>query len=83
MSKPTIFISHINEEKEIALILRDFLERKFLKTMNVFASSHEESIKLGDEWFEAIKESLNNSSLSLILCSPPTFEQNTTAHFSN
>jgi len=70
MAKPTIFISHINEEKETALILRDFIEKKFLNTINVFASSHEKSIKLGDEWFEAIKESLNNCCLLLIICSP-------------
>jgi hypothetical protein len=70
MTKPTIFISHISQEKEIACALKEFLENKFLKTINVFASSHEESIQLGDEWMNTIKTSLTNCKLLIVLCSP-------------
>lgn len=70
MSKPTIFISHITEEKEIAKAIKEFLERKFLSTINVFASSHEESIKLGDDWLGTIKQSMKECKLIIIICSP-------------
>jgi len=70
MSKPKIFISHITEEAELAIVLKQFIEKKFLKTLDVFASSHEESVKLGDDWLGTIKISLNESKLIIILCSP-------------
>ena len=70
MIKSTIFISHINQEKEIANSLKEFLEKKFLKTINVFASSHEESLKLGDDWMGTIKESVRACKLIIVLCSP-------------
>jgi hypothetical protein len=70
MSKPTIFISHITEEKEIAKSVKEFLESRFLKTINVFASSHEESLKLGDDWMGTIKKSMKDCKLIIVLCSP-------------
>lgn len=70
MDKPTIFISHITEEKEIAKALKGFLEKKFLRTVNVFASSHEESIKLGDDWLNTIKKSMKECQLIIMICSP-------------
>lgn len=70
MEKPTIFISHITEEKEISIALKEFLEKKFLKTINVFVSSHEESIKLGDDWLNVIKKSMRDCRLTIIVCSP-------------
>ncbi len=70
MNKPTIFLSHITEEKNIAISLKEYIEKKFLKTINVFASSHEESIQLGQDWFNSIKNSIQNCNLLIILCSP-------------
>lgn len=70
MEKPTIFISHITQEKEIARSIKEFLENKFLKTINVFASSHEESIQLGDDWISTIKKSMTDCKLIILLCSP-------------
>ncbi len=69
MTKPTIFISHITEEAEIANRLKEFVERKFLRTVDVFASSHEQSIRLGDEWFKAIKDSISKCELMIVVCS--------------
>jgi hypothetical protein len=70
MNKPTIFISHITEETEIARSLKELLERKFLGMINVFASSHEESIRLGDNWFGAIKKSMDDCQVLIVICSP-------------
>jgi len=70
MDKPTIFISHITEEKEISIALKEFIEKKFLKTIDVFVSSHEESIKLGDDWLNNIKKSMKDCKLTIVICSP-------------
>jgi len=70
MDKPSIFISHIAEEKEIAIALKVFLEKRFQNTINVFASSDEDSIKLGDNWIETIRQSLQNCKLLIVICSP-------------
>lgn len=70
MDKPTIFISHISEEKEISIALKEFIEKKFLRTVDVFVSSHEESIKLGDDWLNNIKKSMKVCKLTIVICSP-------------
>lgn len=70
MSKPIIFISHITEERELAISLKNYIDKKFLKSIEVFASSHEESIRLGDEWINTIKHSLKHCNLVIVLCSP-------------
>lgn len=70
MAKHVVFISHITEERQIAHALKNFIERKFLNSLNVFVSSHEESIKLGDDWLSNIKQSMTDCSLLIILCSP-------------
>lgn len=70
MSKPTIFISHIGEEKKIAIALKDFLDDKFLKNANIFVSSHDEGLTLGVDWFDTIKKSVKQCRLMILLCSP-------------
>jgi hypothetical protein len=50
MSKPILFISHITEEKQVALALKSRLEKAFLGMVDIFASSDPSSIKLGQEW---------------------------------
>lgn len=70
MVKPVVFISHINEEQEIAKKLKEYLDEKFLSKINIFVSSHEESIKLGEEWMNIIKQHLKESCLEIVLCSP-------------
>ena len=70
MAKPIAFISHITEEGEVARHLKELIERRFLRSVEVFASSHEESIRLGDEWLAAIKTSLTRCGLMVVICSP-------------
>lgn len=70
MQKPTAFISHITEEGEIARHLKELVERKFLRSVEVFVSSHEQNIRLGDEWLAAIKSSVGNCGLMIVICSP-------------
>lgn len=76
MTKPKIFVSHVHEERAIASLLKEFIEARFLKTVTVFSSSHEQSLSLGDEWLSAIKSSLMSSSMMLLLCSPLSISRN-------
>ena len=70
MEKPIVFISHITEEAELALKLKDLIESSFLGMIEVFVSSDETSISAGARWLDNITESLSNCSIELILCSP-------------
>ncbi|MHC4110901.1 MAG: toll/interleukin-1 receptor domain-containing protein [Planctomycetota bacterium] len=66
--KKQIFISHISEEKKLALLLKKFIERRFSGQLSVFVSS--ESITPGDKWRENITSALDQSKLLIILYSP-------------
>ncbi len=70
MSKQKIFISHITEEAQLAKALKKIIDTKFLNIFDVFVSSSDDCIKLGDNWMNTIKKSLENSNLIIVLCSP-------------
>lgn len=65
-----IFISHINEDKNVALELKKLLQSLFSNNIDIFVSSDKESIPYGKEWFPPIKENLSRCDIALILCSP-------------
>lgn len=75
MDKPIIFISHITEEKELALELKQLLEEKFLGMIEIFVSSDEESIALGTRWLDNISNALGSCAIELILCSPQSVKR--------
>ncbi len=68
--KSIIFISHIVEEKELALQLRDLVNQTFLGLIDVFISSDEESISVGRRWLESITQALNKCTVEIVICSP-------------
>lgn len=70
MKKPIVFISHITEEKEMALELKQLIEESFLGMLSVFVSSDENSISSGSRWLDNITSALGNCAIELILCSP-------------
>jgi hypothetical protein len=70
MIKPIVFISHITEEKHVALALKSILEDAFIGLMDVFISSDPRSIQLGQEWLDKIKFALNNCAVEIIIASP-------------
>ena len=75
MSKAIVFISHITEEKEIALELKSLLEESFLGMMDIFVSSDDASISVGTRWLDNISNSLGNCSIELVLCSPKSVKR--------
>jgi hypothetical protein len=65
-----IFISHINEDEQIALQLKALLLKIFSDKIKIFVSSDKKSIPYGKEWFPPIKQNLFDCDVALILCSP-------------
>lgn len=64
-----VFISHISEEKSLALVFKKWIESSFLGQITVFVSSDPQSIPAGNKWREEITSALNESKLLIILYS--------------
>jgi len=75
MSKKVIFVSHIKEEKELAIQVKQFIEVAFLGIIDVFVSSDENSIPLGQKWLDDITEALKGCIIEIVLCSPKSVEK--------
>lgn len=69
MEKPKIFISHITEEKDLAKILKEEIEKAFLGLPEIFVSSDGESISVGTKWLDEIDQALKEAQIILLLCS--------------
>jgi len=67
--KSLVFISHITEEKELALEFKSLVEGAFLGLIDVFVSSDENSIHLGQRWLDQITVALRTCAVEIILCS--------------
>ena len=70
MSKKVVFISHFSGEAGLSTLLKELIEERFLNMIEVFSSSHPESLQLGSEWFSTIKTNLASADLIIVLCSP-------------
>jgi hypothetical protein len=75
MSKKLVFVSHISEEKELAYLVKDFISNAFLGLIEVFVSTDENSISLGQKWLENITNSLKECSIEIIICSPKSVKR--------
>jgi hypothetical protein len=64
-----VFISHIGEERPVALRLQQLLESALSPKPPVFVSSDYDSIKTGEEWYRAILDGLRRSQVVIILLS--------------
>jgi hypothetical protein len=68
--KALVFISHITEEKEIAILFKELIESSFLGMIEVFVSSDGESISMGQRWLDEITVALKECTIEIIICSP-------------
>jgi hypothetical protein len=73
--KPSIFISHITEEKDLAVSLKELISVNFLEMIDVFVSSDKESISAGQNWLDALTNELSSCVLTVILCSPESVQR--------
>ncbi len=64
-----IFISHISEEKELALVLKEWIEDTFIGSFDVFVSNDEDCITVGDKWLTQIKKAIDESKVLIAICS--------------
>lgn len=75
MDKPVVFISHITEEREMALEFKKLISDSFLNVFEVFVSSDDGSVSGGSKWMNEISKALEKSELELILCSPMSIKR--------
>jgi hypothetical protein len=68
--KHHVFISHITEEKETAICLKEYLRETLGWGTKVFVSSDLESIQGGDIWFKKIVDAIRGSMVEIVLLSP-------------
>jgi hypothetical protein len=69
VDRTLVFLSHSSEEYQLAVLLKDRLERKFLNLINIFVSTDPKSIELGSKWLDRLTESLQTCAAMVILCS--------------
>jgi hypothetical protein len=69
--KPLVFISHIAEESEMAILIKDkIIEENLLGSVEVFVSSDKRVNTGGQSWLKNIENALQKASVFLILTSP-------------
>lgn len=68
--KPVIFVSHIHEEKEVAIGFKTLMEDRFLGIFTVFVTSAPEDNAPGDNWLTNIETALTDCSMLVLICSP-------------
>jgi hypothetical protein len=64
-----VFISHIAEEKDLAVILKSRITTDFLGRVECYVSSDTESVLAGENWLTSIGQALSDASVEMILCS--------------
>ena len=68
MDKPVVFISHITEEREMALEFKKLISDSFLNMFEVFVSSDDGSVSGGSKWMNEISKALEKSNKEEIIC---------------
>lgn len=70
MANKKIFISHFGEESDFAALLKEYLERDFLGSLDVFVASDGESIAAGEDWLASVERALSECVAMIIICTP-------------
>jgi hypothetical protein len=75
MIKPTIFLSHITEESDLASAFRREIDTRFLGLVEVFQSSDPSSMPVGTNWLGNITNALRGCRAMLLFCSPDSVKR--------
>lgn len=67
--KPIVFVSHINEEADVAKWLSESISHLLLDGVQFFVSSDGTAIVGGDPWLRKIEQGLRDARIVLVLCS--------------
>jgi hypothetical protein len=73
--KTILFISHIGEEKAVALRLQSLIQTAFSNAFPVFVSSDPASLGGGEEWYHHILDNLAKAKVVLVLLSPESSDK--------
>jgi len=76
MSNHQLFLSHIHEEKELAVLIKNAIEEEFSGFVDVFVSSDGSSIPAGSNFLKRIEDGLVNCIGALYLISPISVKRN-------
>lgn len=76
MADKLLFLSHIHEEKDLALIIKNALENEFSGFVDVFVSSDGKSIPAGANFLKKIEDGLVGCIGALYLISPISVKRN-------
>lgn len=76
MAEKMIFLSHIHEEKDLAVLIKKALEDEFSGFVDVFVSSDGISIPAGSNFLKRIEEGLVGCIGALYLISPESVKRN-------
>ena len=76
MSNKTIFISHIHEEKDLAILIKNELTNEFSGFVDIFVSSDGISIPSGSNFLNRIQDALSDCSAAVYLISERSVKRN-------
>ncbi|EKA7356847.1 toll/interleukin-1 receptor domain-containing protein, partial [Vibrio vulnificus] len=71
-----LFLSHIHEEKELAILIKEAIENEFSGFVDVFVSSDGISIPAGANFLKRIEDGLVGSIGAMYLISPKSVNRN-------
>jgi len=76
MKKPVVFFSHSSKDKKFLTRLKEMVEEKTGKSIDIFLSSDGESIPLGRNWVHTIENALKAAKLMFVFISPHSLRSN-------
>lgn len=71
-----VFLSHIHEERELALAIKEAIEEEFSGFVEIFVSSDGITIPAGSHFLKRIEDGLVNCSAAIYLISPASVNRN-------
>jgi hypothetical protein len=71
---PLIFVSHADEDKDVAILLKDLILRAAPSKLRVYVSSDIGAQRLGEDWLKGIRERLSEAAVVVFLASPSSLE---------
>jgi TIR domain len=70
MSDRSIFISHVHEDSDLAVGIKELMEDAFAGVFDAFVSSDRRSLSAGDNWLQKITENIKRADDFIILLTP-------------
>jgi TIR domain len=65
-----VFISHIHEDAELALAVKDFLQAKLGPGREIFVSADQGQLLVGENWLARIRRELMSAKIVMLMLTP-------------